>query len=195
MELEFNIKNQKLTRTDENELILNESANYMEATFTFTTSEWTDIDKYALFKAENGKAYCVELGTTCTKTVKIPYEVLKADFFQITIFGLGEDYRITTTETTIQLDRSGFTEEIYAPEPYDGDIFSQLREMIQNCLCDVRITGNHLQFYKNNTVYFTFEITNHNHTSNQITGLEDRIGTEIRQSYTILANKIRTYGA
>lgn len=194
MELEFNIKNQKLTRTDENELILNESANYMEATFTFTTTEWTDIDKYVLFKAENGKAYCVELGTPCTQTVKIPYEVLGADLFRLTIFGLGDGYRITTTEVTIQLDRSGFTDEIYAPEPYDGDIFSQLREMIHNCLCDVKVEGNHLLFYKDDTVYFTFEITNHTHSTSQITGLEDRIGTEIKRSYIILTNKIRTYG-
>lgn len=194
MELEFSITNQVITRTDTEQAIINESANYMDATFTFTTSEWQGITKYVLFKNPTGKAYCVELGTTCSNTVKIPYEVLQADYFIITIFGLGDGYRITTTEIPVHMIRSGFTDKISAPEPYDGDIFSQLKELIDNCLCDVKIQGNQLLFYKEDTIYLAFTITNHQHTPEQIQNLDDTIGAEIKRAYTLLSNKIRTYG-
>ena len=194
MELEFSITNQVITRTDTEQAVINESANYMDATFTFTTNEWTGVHKYALFKNSKGKAYCIDLGTTCTNTVKIPYEVLTADYFIVTIFGLGDGYRITTTEIPVHMVRSGFTDKISAPEPYDGDIFSQLKELIDNCLCDVKIQGNQLLFYKQDTVYFRLTVNNHTHTPEQVNNLDDTIGLEIKRAYTILTNMIRTYG-
>ena len=158
MELEFEITNQAIERTDNEKLVVNESANYVDCSFTFKTSEWQNISKYALFKNEKDKAFCVELGTGCSNSVKLPYEVLQGDFFRVTVFGLGDGYRITTTQITVMTDRSGFTAEIYEPEGYDGDIFSQLIEMIGNCLIDVKVVGNHLDFYKGSTVYFSLPL-------------------------------------
>lgn len=194
MELEFSVKGQVISRTDNEDPIVNETANYIDSVFTFTTSEWNGLDKYALFKAEKGKAYCVELGSGCTGTVKVPYEVLQGDFFRVTVFGLSGTYRVTTTELTVFMDRSGFTDDLLAPVEYNGDIFSQLRELISNCLVNVELQGNQLLFFKEDTVYFSFTVDNHSHTSSQVSDLEDTIGLEIKRSYQLLSNKIRTYG-
>lgn len=124
MQLTFEIDNQQLTRKDEN-IIVNDTVNFVTCQFTFKTSEWQGVTKYAIFKSEAKNNVCMELGTESVVTCTVPGKALRGDFFRVTCFGIIDDERITTTEKTILLDRSGFTCNL---EPADqnesGDIFS-----------------------------------------------------------------------
>ena len=127
MELEFEICKQKLTRKDKNEIV-NQTVKYVTCDFTFKTPEWQGAEKYVIFKSEKGENYCINLGTECTCTCNVPGKVLEGDFFRLTIFCIDGDERITTTEATLLLLRSGFTDNLNAyDESESGDIFSHIR--------------------------------------------------------------------
>ena len=66
-------------------------------------------------------------------------------------------------------------------------IFSLLMEEINDRIDDIIYNDGFLIFYKNNEVYKSFNITN-------TTIVEATCETEIKQAYTILSNKIRSYG-
>ena len=126
MQLEFQVDNQKLIRKDTTEIV-NQTVKDLCCEINFKSGTgWDSIDKYVIFKSETGKNYCVPLGNADEDIyIHVPGKVLEGDFFRMTIFGIDEDRRITTTESTILLIRSGFTTDL---QPYDsnesGDIFS-----------------------------------------------------------------------
>lgn len=124
MELEFEISGQKLTRKDKNKIV-NQTVKYITSVFSFKTAEWQGVDKYVIFKSEKGDNYCISLGTECDVQCNVPGRVLEHDYFRMTIFGIAGDERITTTEITLVLLRSGFTTDLNAyDEDESGDIFS-----------------------------------------------------------------------
>ena len=124
MQLQFEINNQQLERKDTN-IIVNQTVNHVECQFEFKTSEWTGADKYAIFTDECEKSYCLDLGTTNIVTCNVPGKALEKDFFRVTVFAINNDERITTTEKTVLLDRSGFVSEFEPVDPDEsGDIFS-----------------------------------------------------------------------
>lgn len=124
MQLEFEITNQQLQRKDKT-IIVNETVNHVTCQFTFKTTDWQGVTKYAIFKNETHKGVCVELGDTCVCECNVPGKVMKHDFFRVTLFGIKDDERITTNEKTILLDRSGFTCDLEPADPNEsGDIFS-----------------------------------------------------------------------
>ena len=124
MELEFEITNQQLTRKDDN-ILVNQTVKYVTCTFTFKTTEWQGADKYVIFKSEHWENYCINLGNECSGTCNVPGKVLAGDFFRMTVFGIDGDERITTTEATLLLLRSGFTADLNAYDDSEsGDIFS-----------------------------------------------------------------------
>ena len=198
--IELEVCNSRLVRTDSNNLTADSVKVYNVILDYMGQYVWTQfMHKYAIFQSETGENYCVDLEyETVESQFLIPAKVLTGDFFKISIMGIyeGSGARRVTNPVTVPLVRSGFTENLqaYDPDLDNGDIFSQLRELINNCLCDVRVEGNQLLFIKEDTVYYRFTITNHQHTSSQITDLEDTIGLEIKRGYQILTNKIRTYG-
>ena len=201
IDINFVVCGTKLVRTDTNP-ITTHSVKRFNAYFEYKTGTfmWNNqVHKYAIFSSETGENYCVDFGNDIGQSdCYIPAKVLEGDFFRVTLMGINEEsgMREVTNPVTVHLVRSGFTENLqaYDPDLDNGDIFSQLRELINNCLCDVRVEGNQLLFIKENTVYYRFTITNHQHTSSQITDLEDTIGLEIKRGYQVLVNKIRTYG-
>ena len=140
MELEFEIKNQKLNRIGKTE-IANYSVNYIVCDFTFKTTDWQNVEKYVLFKSEKGKVFCYSLGTGCTGTCAVPAKVMEHDFFKMTVFGVDGDERITTNELTLKLVRSGFTGDF---EPYDpeesGDVFTEWRSDVYLSIADAART-------------------------------------------------------
>lgn len=83
---------------------VSDSVNYLAAIFEFD-EEWTGYTKTAVF-ADKKNSYAIMLGDD-NKCV-IPYEVLQGKYFTVSVFGLKEDVRITATELTIPLDKSGF---------------------------------------------------------------------------------------
>ena len=74
-------------------------------------------------------------------------------------------------------------------------IFSLLLEQIKDCIDDVTYEDGLLKFYKDHTLYKTFNILNHTHTAEQVSGIPDVCEVEINKAYMLLVNKIRTYGA
>jgi len=82
MELQFNVNQQSITRTDVQLPIAN-SKNYLTAKFTFT-SDWNGISKTALF-TQGKNSYAVLL---VNNVCNVPNEVLaNADGFTVSVFG------------------------------------------------------------------------------------------------------------
>ena len=123
MQLEFEIENQQLNRKDD-QIIVNGTVKYVECSFEFITSEWEGVAKYAIFKNETHQNFCIPLGDECNCTCTVSGKVLKGDFFRVTVFGIINDERITTTERTVLLVRSGFTCNFESVGEESGDIFS-----------------------------------------------------------------------
>ena len=113
MTLLFSVRNQSLTlSTNQQRLtVAADSKNYLKAKFNFCTKDWSDGIKYALF-THNNKTYKKILGAedgVDTNECYVPPEVIKQGKMIISIFS-GD--RITTNTVEINVDASGYTENI-----------------------------------------------------------------------------------
>ena len=127
MDLNFEIKNQILSRKDKNTLV-NKSRGYVKCNFSFKTSEWTGLNKFVIFKNEADEAYEVYLGTSCECDCIIPSPVLIGDYFLVSIYGGNV---ITTDEKRVVLIKSGYTTDLSTVEEYDTDIFIYMLECLE----------------------------------------------------------------
>lgn len=105
--MQFSVNNQVLTRTD-SKRIVEDSANYLYAHFTFT-EDWNGTTKYAIVDNKKlGIRYKVPLDEN--DTCKIPSALIKYDGFGILV--VGEDERefvvITTSMLFIQVLRTNY---------------------------------------------------------------------------------------
>lgn len=106
MKLRFKIDKNILHRLDE-ELITSYSKNQNKCIF-HCEHKWADIYKYALFIDVNNAQYIVDLGLGCKTKCVIPEEVLKGNYFSVSVFG---DDRLTTTQVNILIQPSGFSDK------------------------------------------------------------------------------------
>ena len=166
MELEFEISNQSLVRTD-SVGVVNQSVNYLSCVFTFKTTDWSGFNKYVLFKSESGENYCYSLGTECEVECTVPAKVLEHDLFRLTLFGLKDEERITTNLVTVKLVRSGFSTSI---QSYDGDgtgdIFSDWVELLSDYLLKSETEGFVLN---DGTIDTNTYLTEHQSLENYVT--------------------------
>ena len=161
MELEFEVNNQSLVRTD-TVGVVNQSVNYLSCVFSFKTSDWSGFEKYVIFKSESGADYCYSLGTSCEVDCTVPGKVLEHDLFRLTLFGLKDEERITTNLVTVKLVRSGFSTSIQSYEgDGTGDIFSDWVELLEDYLLKSETSG----FVRNDGSIDTrsFALSTHNH--------------------------------
>lgn len=107
MKLHFTIEKQSLQRKDD-EMLASFSKNFIRCTF-HCHYPWDDIYKYALFSDVQNKKYIVDLGYGSKVGCKIPCDVLKGNYFSVSVFG-GD--RLTTNQETILLEPSGFSDGI-----------------------------------------------------------------------------------
>lgn len=107
MNLEFELKKQKLIRLDDEE-IATYARNYIHVTFNFD-KVWCDLKKYALFVTPNNNRYVVKLGYGKKITCSIPNEVLENAYFKISVFA---DDLLTSTQETVLVSASGYIPEI-----------------------------------------------------------------------------------
>lgn len=127
MTLTFSIINQKLTRTD-NLTIASDSKKYLRAMFTFT-SDWQETEKTAQF-SRGGEPYDVILDSK--NSCLVPQEVLDSGVFSLTVYGIGADEkRITSTEISIKVERSGLMNGSVPTEP-TPDVYEQLMAKMQS---------------------------------------------------------------
>lgn len=114
MTLIFYVNNQSLalSPTQQNITVASDSKNYLKAKFIFQTSDWKkDTIKYVLF-SHNGKTYKKILGIEeglAENECYVAPEAIKPGKMYISIFS--EDL-ITTNRVSIQVDDSGYTENI-----------------------------------------------------------------------------------
>ena len=114
MTLQFFVKNQTLSlnTAQRGVKIASDSKNYLQARFTFQTSEWTrGVMRYALF-SHNGETYKkflgIEPGCKSNECYVAP-EVIKDGAFRVSVFC---DDLITSTVVSIPVENSGYTESI-----------------------------------------------------------------------------------
>lgn len=104
MKLHFDIEKNILIRKDE-EILSSYSKNVDKCIF-HCKDKWFDIYKYALFTDVFQKQYIVDLGIGEKVKCIIPDEVLKGNYFSVSVFG---DDRYTTTQVNILIQPSGFS--------------------------------------------------------------------------------------
>ena len=125
MKLEFKIENQSLIRTDDNKAV-DLSNNYLECDFSFS-EDWDDFAKFVIFRC-NKKSYRVAIND---ETCLVPYDVLKADKFLITVYGVKEDVRITTNYLWIHLRKSAFVDEYDESSYFNPDMTEELLDIVE----------------------------------------------------------------
>ena len=125
MKLEFKIENQSLERIDDNKAV-DLSNNYLECGFSFS-EDWDDFARFVIFRC-NKKSYRVAIeDTSCF----VPYDVLKADKFLITVYGVKEDVRITTNYLWIHLRKSAFVDEYDESSYFNPDMTEELLDIVE----------------------------------------------------------------
>lgn len=124
MDLKLIITNHKLTRTKISDYP-NKSNNYLKILIDFTTNDWDNLQKSIIL--QNNKYESYQFHYT-NNGVKIPYDVVKGNFFYITAYGINneEEIRITTNKVMIALNNSGFTTDIEDLTDVPKDIWEQI---------------------------------------------------------------------
>ena len=107
MKLHFTIDKQTLRREDD-EMLASYSKNFVRCVFR-CEYPWDDMYKYALFSDVSNKKYIVDLGYGHKVQCKIPCDVLKGNFFSVSVFG---GNRLTTNQESIILESSGFSDSV-----------------------------------------------------------------------------------
>lgn len=112
--LEFEVHNQVLKRVDSQDVV-NRNRNVYKCRFKFDEdSEWSNLNKFAIFTDGWGNSSTQHLGKDGTiLSCKIPDKVLKGSYFKIAVYG-GE--LITTNNISIMLIQSGYDRRLpYCP--------------------------------------------------------------------------------
>lgn len=150
MDLNFKIDHQIMSRLDKNVLV-NKSKNYVFCYFTFETTEWYDIEKFAIFKDSWGNAYECSLGTNFTARCVIPSDALRGTHVKISIYG-GD--RITTNELTVLLIPSGYTTNINPVQDPDNDkdVFVEIFEELDSKIDNIVYEDGYLRCYADGIV-------------------------------------------
>lgn len=132
MKLRFTITKQQLKRED-NEILASYSKNFVRCVFK-CEHRWVNIYKYALFTDVSNQKFIVDLGYGEKVSCRVPCEVLKGNYFLVSVFG---DNRLTTTQETILVEPSGFSdaveEALESPSmDSDSNLISITSDMVDN---------------------------------------------------------------
>jgi len=107
MKLHFDIKNQTLERKDD-QILASFSKNFIRCQFK-CECPWHNIYKYALFTDVRNQKTIVDLGYGKKVSCRIPENVLKNNFFLVSVFG---DNRLTTNQVNVLVEPSGFSDAV-----------------------------------------------------------------------------------
>ena len=143
--INFKIKNQTLTRTDNQNLIRN-SKNIIKASFEFETETWNDINKFVIFTDSWDEQIITHIGKSEKCSCIIPSSCLKGTFFKITVYG-GD--LVTTNNMIIPLKESGYT----TPHRHYGcghehkDVFVDIFDKLDTKIDSILFNEKCLQLY------------------------------------------------
>ncbi len=162
MIIKFEINNQIMKRLDD-KVIVNKCKDYVSCNFLFKTPEWQNVEKFAIFKNSANEAYLVQLGTESDCTCTPPSDVLKGNYFKVSVYG-GD--RITTDEKTIALVPSGYTTQIKIPENEDIDIFTRLFDALNSKVSQITYENGVMRVYSEEGEIAVFDLVTTNNLSN-----------------------------
>ena len=91
MNLEFEIVNQSLKRTD-SEKPADYSNEYLKCIFNFESDDWESMGKFAIFKAGTLNYRVAINDGECI----VPFDALQHNRFALTVYGVDGEVRITT---------------------------------------------------------------------------------------------------
>ena len=191
MELCFNVNEQKLTEIKTNQYVVNRTQNYLKLTFNFST-EWEPFTKYVIIKDIDQNAYLFHY----TDEVYVPAIVLKNKYFRITCFGWHDDVRVTTNEISVNLHSSGYTSEFVPIDPdHSKDVITEILEALDTKadIADISVVGFSGDYDDLLDIPESFPPSVHTHSASAITGLDSFAEVEIKKSFRVLNDCIRTY--
>lgn len=130
-QLLFQVDNQIITRTDKFKPA-SKSINYLRAKFTFS-DDWGDGTKTAQFvNVQDGSVYDAILDKY--GECKVPWEPLQYDKSKmiVSVFRETEEGRITTNETVVVLDKSGYREDGSHSDTQSPSVYAQIMERMDD---------------------------------------------------------------
>lgn len=113
----LNIKVEGGVISADRNMLTADSVDYVIAAFTFDES-WNSLYKTAIFRVGELVYHTPLENNSC----KIPFEALKEPMMYISVFGVLDTTRATTTELAIQVQNSGYTScepKAPTPDPYN----------------------------------------------------------------------------
>ena len=130
LKLRFEVKNQFINRVDKEQPSA-DSQYYLYAHFNFLTEDWKGKVITAVF-TKNEKSYMmlVDIDGDC----EVPHEVIKEGNFYVSVFA---DTLITTNNSRVYVEPSGYTENAENSEPPTPNIYNQLITMFDGLRDDV----------------------------------------------------------
>lgn len=130
LKLRFEVSNQFINRVDREQPSSN-SKYYLYAHFNFLTEEWKDKVVTAVFTKDK-KSYMmlVDIDGDC----EVPHEVIKEGNFYVSVFA---NTLITTNNSRVYIEPSGYTEDAENSEPPTPNIYNQLITMFDGLRDDI----------------------------------------------------------
>lgn len=143
--LEFSVKNNILSRLDNNKIV-NNTHNVYKCIFNLD-EDWININKFAIFVDSWGNRTNVHLGKTVDDlSCIIPNNVLKGTYFKLSLYG-GD--LLTTNNVSIGLIQSGYSkvnkEECGCKD--NKDIFVEIFDRLDKCVTHINIDNHCLHIY------------------------------------------------
>jgi len=130
MDLNFKVENQKLIKI-EHKYLVSQSDNYIRLKFDFRTVDWNNMDIFVLLKNEDNETF--QFSYDKEKGIVVPYPVVKNKHFYVSVYGVNDNYRITTNELKVKLFTSGYTQDLSSlDEEYSKDILHELNERLRH---------------------------------------------------------------
>lgn len=130
MDLNFKVENQKLIKI-EHKYLVSQSDNYIRLKFDFRTVDWNNMDIFVLLKNEDNETF--QFSYDKEKGIIVPYPVVKNKHFYVSVYGVNDNYRITTNKVRVKLFTSGYTQDLSSlDEEYSKDILHELNERLSH---------------------------------------------------------------
>ena len=130
LKLRFEVSKQFINRVDK-EQPSSDSKYYLYAHFDFLTDDWKDKVVTAVFTKDK-KSYMmlVDIDGDC----EVPHEVIKEGNFYVSVFA---NTLITTNNSRVYVEPSGYTEDAENSEPPTPNIYNQLITMFDGLRDDI----------------------------------------------------------
>lgn len=132
--LEVHTNNTMTPKNSDNLKLVSDSIKHETVKFFFG-NEWEKYQKTAVFSAEGLEPINIVLNKESPYCISedqcyIPFEVLKGDYFKISVFGVFGESLATTNNVEVTLLKSGYEEGVEPQEPTKSE-YSQIIEIVE----------------------------------------------------------------